>query len=145
MVTKDNDPLPLYGFVITLDLFLTKNTEVFILVYLIRPTNYWNYGNWSCGKAIFSVVYMYLSVHMDVPVQGPGLVTVTRSIYVTIRKGFTRNFIKYQELCSSQPLAVKVAIKYDISISVGISSNAVSASCQSHWLVVTSWGRGEPV
>ena len=33
-----------------------------------------------------------------------------------IRKGFTRNFIKYQELCSSQPLVVKVMAKYHISV-----------------------------
>ena len=58
MVTKDNDPLPLYGFVITLDLFLTKNTEVSILVYLIRPTKdrFRNYGN--CVPAVtFNLVY----------------------------------------------------------------------------------------
>ena len=35
-------------------------------------------------------------------------------------------------------LAVKVAVKYDISISVEISSNAVSTSHQSLWLVGTS-------
>ena len=43
-----------------------------------------------------------------------------------------------QLLWGSRPLAVKVAVKYDISISVGISSNVVSALCQSHWLAVTS-------
>ena len=40
--------------------------------------------------------------------------------------------------CNSRHLAVKVAIKYDISISVEISSNAVSTSRQWHWLVGTS-------
>ena len=40
---------------------------------------------------------------------------VTAAIEIFGRE-FTRNFIKYQELCNSQPLAVKVTAKHHISV-----------------------------
>ena len=75
--------------------------------------------------------------------------TVTRSIDVTSAcssfltaghetKGFHQIFNYFSIKCNSRHLAIKVAVKYDISIPVEISSNAVSASSQSHWLVGTS-------
>ena len=60
-----------------------------------------------------------------------------------VPRGQTKNLLvtvqgSNSKLWGSRPLVVKVTVEYDISISVGISSNAVSTSCQSHWWAVTS-------